>query len=105
MGQFAQRYLLLVRTSSQGRFFHYVTAVPDNENLVETNGGGTNQTAGPASGADPTIAAYRANAAAAQFSRVIALKLYGGKRPYGYLYGGSGGGYRTLGSMENTNRV
>ena len=36
---------------------------------------------------------------------MIALKLYGGKRPYGYLYGGSGGGYRTLGSMENTNRV
>ena len=110
----------------QGRFFQYVTPVPDNENLaqkpdrdddkigfsiasggyfVETNGGGTNQTAGPAFGADPTIAAYRANAAAAQFSRVQALKLYGGKRPYGYLYGGSGGGYRTLGSMENTNGV
>ncbi|WP_295631616.1 hypothetical protein [Novosphingobium sp.] len=110
----------------QGRFFQYVTPVPDNENLaqkpdrdddkigfsiasggyfVETNGGGTSQTAGPAFGADPTIAAFRANAAAAQFSRVQALKLYGGKRPYGYLYGGSGGGYRTLGSMENTQGV
>ena len=36
---------------------------------------------------------------------MITLKLYGGKRPYGYLYGGSGGGYRTLGSMEDTNCV
>jgi hypothetical protein len=108
----------------QGRFFQYVTPVPDNENLaqqpgndqigfaiasgayfVETNGGGTTATAGPGLHADPAIGAYRANAAAAQFSRKVATEMYGGARPYGYLYGGSGGGYRTLGSMENTNGV
>jgi hypothetical protein len=28
--------------------------------------------------------------------------MYGPHRPYGYLYGGSGGGYKTMGCMENT---
>ena len=105
----------------QGRFFQYVTPVPDNENLaqvpgddkigfaissggyfIETNGGGASATAGPAFGADPKIGAFRANAAAATFSRKLAAEFYGQHRPFGYLYGGSGGGYRTLGSMENT---
>ena len=31
--------------------------------------------------------------------------MYGGKRPYGYAYGGSGGAYRTVGSFENTSGV
>ncbi len=109
-----------------GRFFQYVTPVPDNENLaqnpesgddkigfsvasgayfIETNGGGTQATAGPAYGSDPSVAAYRANAAAARYSRVVAAQMYGPHRPFGYLYGGSGGGYRTLGSMENTEGV
>jgi hypothetical protein len=108
----------------QGRFFQYVTPVPDNENLaqvpgddkigfsissgayfIETNGGSAGAIARPAFRADPTIGAYRANAAAAQFSRTIAQQMYGAHRTYGYLYGGSGGGYRTLGSMENTTGV
>ncbi len=105
----------------QGRFFQYVTPVPDNENLaqtagdekigfsidsgayfVETNSGGVGATAGPAFNVDPTIAAYRANAAAARYSRKLANDMYGPGKVYGYLYGGSGGGYRTLGSMENS---
>lgn len=110
----------------EGRFFQYVTPVPDNENLaqnpdnadnkigfsvasgayfIETNGGGSAATAGPAFFADPSIGAYRANAAAARYSRVVAAEMYGPHRPFGYLYGGSGGGYRTLGSMENTEGV
>lgn len=110
----------------QGRFFQYVTPVPDNENLaqnpsngddkigfsiasggyfIETNGGGTTAVAGPAFGTDPKIGAYRANAAAARYSRKIAENIYGPHRTYGYLFGGSGGGYRTLGSMENTQGV
>jgi hypothetical protein len=108
----------------EGRFFQYVTPVPDSENLsqtvqkdddnigfaissgayfVETNGGGTSATAGPAFRADPTIGAFRANAAAARFSRKLAQEMYGTPRIYGYVYGGSGGGYRTMGSIENTN--
>lgn len=112
----------------RGRFFQHITPSPDNENLaqlmpagafnkigssiasgayfVETNGGGRiDMTRGSLALADPTITAYRANAAAAHFSRTIALKMYGGKRPYGYAYGGSGGGYRTIGSIENTRGV
>lgn len=108
-----------------GRFFQYITPVPDSETsaqgrtgeedfigfalssgayFVETNGGGAS-TGGPGLAVDSTIAAYRANAASADYSRVVALKMYGGKRPYGYAYGGSGGGYRTLGGMENTQGV
>ncbi|MCE7797213.1 hypothetical protein LWE61_11650 [Sphingobium sufflavum] len=109
----------------QGRFFQHFTPAPDNENLaqrglkgeedklgfalssggyfVETNGGGS-AVAGFGS-KDPTVGAYRANAAAARYSRVVALQMYGGKRPYGYAYGGSGGAYRTVGSFENTRGV
>lgn len=109
----------------EGRFFQHVTPVPQSENLaqhatgeedkitfalasgayfVETNGGGP-AAADPFSGLDPSIGAYRANAAAAAFSRVVARAIYGDHRTYGYLYGGSGGGYRTIGAAENTQGV
>ena len=111
----------------QGHFFQHITPVPDDENLaqkqrsgedsqigfsvasgayfVETNGGGRDMVGKPGSPIDFTISAYRANAASAQFSRVVAQKMYGGKRPFGYAYGGSGGGFRTVGSIENTEGV
>jgi len=109
----------------QGRFFQYITPFPDSENLsqgasgeedkigfaithgsyfIETNGGGRVDFAKPGSN-DPTLGAFRVNAATAQFSRVIANQIYDGKRPYGYAFGGSGGAYRTVGSIENTNGV
>ena len=108
----------------EGRFFQHITPVPDSEHLaqeatgeqdrigfavasggyfLETNGGGASGR--PGSSVDPTIAAYRANAAAARYSRVVAAEMYGEHRPYGYAYGGSGGGYRTIGSAENTTDV
>lgn len=112
----------------QGRFFQHITPVPDNENLaqampageynkigssiaagayfIETNGGGKIDLAkGSLALSDPLITAYKANAAAAAYSRKVALEMYGGKRPYGYAYGGSGGGFRTIGSIENTRGV
>jgi hypothetical protein len=55
--------------------------------------------------ADPTIAAYRVNAAAAKYSRIVAAQLYGEHRPFGYLYGGSGGAYQTIGAAEHTSGV
>ena len=105
----------------EGRFFQHITPVPDSEHLaqeatgeqdrigfaissggyfLETNGGGASGQ--PGSDVDPTIAAYRANAASAEYARVLAARMYGEHRPYGYAYGGSGGGYRTIGSAENT---
>ncbi len=109
-----------------GRFFQYITPIPDNENLsqdaptresdkisfaiesgayfIETNGGGALDFSNPMAN-DATIGAYRANAACAQFSRVVAKKFYGEARPYGYAFGGSGGSLRTIGSIENTSGV
>jgi hypothetical protein len=109
--------------SYRGRFFQHITPVPDSEHLaqlvtgegdkigfaaasggyfLETNGGGV---WGGYGSPDPTVAAYRANAASAQYSRVVAAQMYGDHRPFGYAYGGSGGGYRTIGGMENTRGV
>jgi hypothetical protein len=110
----------------QGRFFHYITPVPISENLsqgatgeedkigfalasgaglVETNGGGNQGAAMYGSGVDPLIGAYRANAASARHARLVAQQLYGPHRVYGYAFGGSGGAYRTLGGIENTEGV
>jgi len=82
-----------------GRFFQYITPFPDNENLsqgatgetdkigfsiasgayfIETNGGGRTDFTKLGVQNDPTIGAYRANAASAQYSRVVAMEMYGG---------------------------
>lgn len=110
----------------KGRFFQYITPFPDNENLsqgktgeediigfclshgtyfIETNGGGRVDFSKPNFNSDPSIGAYRANAASAAFSRIVAMKIFGGNRPFGYAFGGSGGAYRTIGSIENTEGV
>src|SRR5882724_7040848 len=68
---------------------------------VQTNLGGPDR----AGHTDPAIGAYRVNAAAAKYSRVIAAELYGDHRPYGYLFGGSGGSYQVVGAAENTSGV
>ncbi|MBC2667816.1 PKD domain-containing protein [Novosphingobium piscinae] len=114
----------------QGRFFQHVTPVPGSENegqtmppgafnkigfaiasgayFVETNGGGT-VNLGDGSAVrqpDPSLTAYKANAAAALYSRTVARAMYrsgryAGQRPYGYLYGGSGGAFRTIVGFES----
>jgi hypothetical protein len=106
----------------QGRFFQVVTPIPMSEMpgdsvygadhmvfsldsgayFVQTNQGGMGATATPGAEIDPTIAGYRVNAAAARYSRGLAAQMYGQHRPYGYPFGGSGGGFRTIGGMENT---
>lgn len=45
---------------------------------------------------------YQSSAAVAEFSRKTAEELYGCKRPCGYVYGGSGGGYKAMSCIENT---
>ena len=67
--------------------------------MIETNHGGIVN-----GGEDPTLM-YRANASVAQYSRKIASVLYGEHRPYGYIYGGSGGGYKTISCVETTEGV
>jgi hypothetical protein len=115
-----------IKEQYKGHFFQYITPVPDNEFLsqngkgeedrigfsiesgayfIETNGGGAAASGMPGSGVDPTIAAYRANAASAQYSKIVANKFYGPHRVYGYAFGGSGGAFRTIGGIENTENV
>ena len=62
-------------------------AVDSGAYLVESNMGRLN----PFPGEDWTLAGYRASAAVARYSRVLAAEMYGDHRPYGYVYGGSGG--------------
>lgn len=109
----------------QGRFFQHNTAIPTSELVagnifggnfsgfcfdsgaaaLVTNQGGFNNVpqaqAGGLSG-DPTIGAYRVAAASAMYVRVLAQQMYGPHRTYGYAFGGSGGGYRTISCAENT---
>jgi hypothetical protein len=110
----------------KGHFFQYITPFPDNENLsqgasgeedkigfsvihgayfIETNGGGRFDFTGQKKANDPLIGAYKANAAAARYSKVVANKIFGTHRTYGYAFGGSGGAYRTIGAIENTEGV
>jgi hypothetical protein len=95
----------------RGRFFQPLQAVSGNENvapmamsqangvgfaaasggyLVESNQGSRNMFGGSA----------EANAAVAEYSRTIAAEMYGAHRPFGYVYGGSGGAFKTLGCVE-----
>lgn len=76
-----------------------VFALSNGAYVVSTNNAGGVPAGGP-------LAAYRTNAGAAKYSRVIAQEIYGGSaRPRGYLYGASGGAYQTVGAMENTSGV
>jgi hypothetical protein len=76
---------------------------------VQTNMGGSDNPRTPEESAsgrfDTTIRGYRVNAAAAKFSRTVAVEVYGPHRTYGYLYGGSGGAYQTVTSAEMTTGV
>jgi hypothetical protein len=104
----------------EGRFFHAVYAVPGDEHtvssgfmpgsegwvpftlssgayFVESNQGQLERFPGP----DWTVSGYRASAAVARYSRVLAADMYGPHRPYGYIFGGSGGAYRAMSCFEN----
>jgi hypothetical protein len=76
-----------------------VFALSSGAYVVSTNNAGGVPAGGP-------LAAYRTNAAAAKYSRLIAREMYKtSTRPRGYIYGASGGAYQTVGSMENTSGV
>lgn len=102
----------------QGRFFQYLPPVQGSEDAaLEKSGiedridfaikhGGyfveSNMGVVPfAPLSDPTII-YRSSACVAEYSREVAKRLYGDHRPYGYVYGGSGGSFKTFACIENT---
>lgn len=66
--------------------------------FIESNMGSARAFGGQA---DPTIL-WKSSAAVAEASRTFAMELYGCGRPFGYVYGGSGGGYKSIACIENT---
>ena len=104
----------------EGRFFQFMSPVEGSENasigrksmenkigfanshgayFVETNMG---VKAGIHQGDGSII--YKASSASAEFSRKVAERIYGySHRPYGYIYGGSGGAFKTTSCFEMTN--
>ena len=105
----------------EGRFFQYLSPFPGPDEEVASQAkegeddiiafsllhGGyfveSNMESGAAFGpmADNTVV-WKSSAAVAEFSRDKAMELYGCTRPYGYVFGGSGGGYKTMACIENT---
>lgn len=59
--------------------------------LVESNQGSRHMFGGSS----------KANAAVARFARSLAADMYGPHRPFGYVYGGSGGAFKTKSCVEN----
>lgn len=105
----------------QGRFFQYLSPFPGPDEemasisktggddiisfsllhgayFVESNMGSKNMF-GP-NGDDRDR--WKSSAAVAEFSRKKAVELYGCERPTGIVFGGSGGGYKTMACIENT---
>ena len=70
--------------------------------LVESNQGHVGAEPCPKAGVDVTVYAYRASAESARFARHLANAIYGEPPAHGYVFGGSGGGYRTIVCMERT---
>ncbi|KAF0320486.1 hypothetical protein GQ607_012242 [Colletotrichum asianum] len=95
-------FYLPPETRWQGRFFSYVypdqnsTAIDRRIGFALDSGAYLIQVSG--------TSGYRADAAAAKFSRSILTNYYRSvpEHVYGYIYDGSGGSYMTIGAMENT---
>lgn len=105
----------------KGRFFHYLCPFPGpDEELASLERKGeddiiafclengayfikTNMGSSSAFGGNPdSKKLWKSSAVAAEYSRVVAMEYYGCTRPYGYVFGGSGGGYKTIACIENT---
>ena len=98
----------------EGRFYHFLSPFQGSEDssegepnmifaithggyFVETNMGGT-------LGGGEIL--FQSSAACANYSRAVAVDVYGYEhRPYGYVFGGSGGSYKTMGCLEKTTGV
>jgi hypothetical protein len=65
--------------------------------LVESNLGRTD----PFPGNDPGLTMWKASAATARYCRVLAAEMYGDHRAYGYVFGGSGGAFKTISCVEH----
>jgi Tannase and feruloyl esterase len=77
--------------------------------LVESNQGHIGADMAAGAGADPSarddsavgVVTWRASAQAARYAKRLAAEMYGEPPAYGYVWGGSGGGRRSLFCVEN----
>ncbi len=69
--------------------------------MVESNSGHIGDDVDPRAGEDPSLYGYRASVESARFSKHIAKQIYGREPDYSYVWGGSGGGRRSPGCLEN----
>ena len=106
----------------EGRFFQYLPPAANHEDasqnlkggddkilfalthgayFVESNMGTLNPFS-PEANRDPSLP-FRASACAAEYGRRVAAEVYGENipRPYGYVFGGSGGAYKSISCAEN----
>lgn len=65
---------------------------------IESNQGHLGLDPGPP---DPTITNFRASAESARYARKLATEMYGKAPHHGYLFGGSGGGVRSIYGLEH----
>ena len=105
----------------EGRFFQYIPPAANHEDASQKLTGGDDKitfslthgayfvesnlgTLNPFSGNNDKTMPYRASAAVAEYSRKLARNIYGKKisRPYGYVFGGSGGAYKVMDCAEST---
>jgi hypothetical protein len=89
----------------QGRFFHKVyplATIQDENASAETIAFGADS--GAYTVQTNADGGYRVDAAAAKFAKKVASSYYGepDRRIYGYIYGGSGGSFQTIGAIENS---
>ena len=104
----------------EGRFFQYLSPAPEDEHESEHLRGeddkisfclthGAYYVVSNQGGfvlGDQTGRLYRTSANAAEFSRKVAKRIYETEeRPYGYVFGGSGGSFKTMGCMEATEGI
>ena len=91
----------------KGRFFQRVYPTEDEKATEDSIGFGAEK--GAYTVKTNCSGGYMLNAAAASLSRKIAAAYYNiddaKQHIYGYIYGGSGGSYQTIGAVENTTGV
>lgn len=109
------------REAFKGRFFQYLSPFPGpDEELASLSKSGADDTIGFAllngayfvesnmgvdamfaPGGDDTVR-WKSSAAAAEYSRSLAMEYYACGRPVGIVFGGSGGGYKTMAGIDLT---